>query len=222
MIGLQRIVNKLLYFKRKKQYLPTFINTGIYFSDNAIKINIGGGKKHPRIKGWQIVDLRETADIKLDITRQRLPFDENSVDIIFTSHTLEHIYPHDLDFILKEFYRVLTPGTGFLRISVPDIRKACQAYVNNDIKFFKNSELTYTYDKAPIGGLLASWFYSYGSKVGYGHVHCFDFDYLKNWLKKYGFRKIAKSNYKQSQCEELRLDGFDLHPHDSLFVEARK
>ncbi|MCK4798612.1 MAG: methyltransferase domain-containing protein, partial [Spirochaetes bacterium] len=61
-----------------------------------IKLNIGGGKGHPPMNDWIIVDIRDTADIKVDLTKEYLPFKDNEVDIIFCSHMLEHIYRHDL------------------------------------------------------------------------------------------------------------------------------
>ena len=105
-----------------------------------IKLNVGGGKGHPSFPGWGIVDLRDRqADVALDISRERLPFTDGSVSVIFTSHTLEHIYPQCLGFVLGEFRRVLKPGSGLLRVLVPDIRKAIRAYVEKDYGFFARS-----------------------------------------------------------------------------------
>jgi len=194
-----------------------------YFEEDKIKLNIGGGKGHPNLLGWKVVDLRDSAGIILDISKEPLPFQDNSVDIIYTSHTLEHIYVQDLPFVLSEFYRVLKPKIGLLRIVIPDINKACKAYVNGDFKFFKESTLTVYDEKAPIGGYLMSWFYSISS-VGNGHVHCFDYDYLKYLLNKANFKKVVQSDYKKSSLEELRLDGFDIsrHQYDSIYVECYK
>jgi SAM-dependent methyltransferase len=41
-------------------------------------------------------------------------------DAIYSSHSLEHLYPHDVDTALGEFYRVLTPG-GKVLVIVPDL-----------------------------------------------------------------------------------------------------
>lgn len=87
---------------------------------DGVKLNVGGGKGHPRVPGWLIVDLRDTADIRLDITRDVLPFEDDSVDVIFTSHTLEHIYPQHLDAVLREFHRILKPRESILRVLARD------------------------------------------------------------------------------------------------------
>lgn len=188
-----------------------------------IRLNVGGGKGHPRLDGWTVVDLRPGADVVLDITTDPLPFPDSSVELIVCSHTLEHVQQSRLEYVLKEFRRVLLPRErgGAARFSVPDIERACRAYIAGDRAFFESADLTYTDRSAPLGGLLASWFYSV-SAVGNGHVHCFDFESLSWWLKRAGFSCVARSGYRASSVEALRVEGIDLHPGESLYVEAFK
>ena len=54
-------------------------------------------------------------DILADINK-RLPFKINSVDAIYCSHVL--MYSKNIDFTLKEFYRVCKPG-AIIEIKVP-------------------------------------------------------------------------------------------------------
>lgn len=192
-----------------------------------VKLNIGGGKNHPPIDGWTIVDIRDSADVKCDVSRERLPFDENSVTYIYCSHMLEHIYRKDLKHVLDEFHRVLIPNRGVVRIVVPDIRKACRAYVIKNKRFFKKASISYFDPEAPIGGLLATWFYSYredSALSGNGHVHCFDYEYLKYWLINSGFYVIKKKKYNRSTSPELIDVNLELprYKYESLYVEARK
>ena len=44
-----------------------------------------------------------------------------SVDAIFSSHNIEHLYPHEVPLALKEFSRVLKPD-GFAVITCPDLQ----------------------------------------------------------------------------------------------------
>jgi SAM-dependent methyltransferase len=57
---------------------------------------------------------------------------DNTLDSAYSFQTLEHIYPNDLDKVVKEFYRVLKPNAWIL-INVP-LNKA----YNNDqhVSFF--------------------------------------------------------------------------------------
>jgi len=47
-----------------------------------------------------------------------------SGDAIFSSHNIEHLYPHEVPLALAEFKRVLRP-TGFVVITCPDLQSVC-------------------------------------------------------------------------------------------------
>ena len=47
--------------------------------------------------------------MRQDLTK-RLPFDDGSVDAVYSSHLFEHIYYSDAEAILQECHRVLKPG----------------------------------------------------------------------------------------------------------------
>lgn len=49
-----------------------------------------------------------------------------SVDAIFSSHNIEHLYANDVPIALKEFLRVLRPD-GYLVLTCPDLKSACTA-----------------------------------------------------------------------------------------------
>lgn len=48
-----------------------------------------------------------------------------SVDAVFSSHNIEHLYPHEVPLALAEFKRVLRPG-GFVVITCPDLQSVAQ------------------------------------------------------------------------------------------------
>src|SRR5262245_37345846 len=50
---------------------------------------------------------------------QHLPLDNCSVDVVYSSHMLEHLAPETAARFLKEAFRVLQSG-GTLRLAVPD------------------------------------------------------------------------------------------------------
>lgn len=47
-----------------------------------------------------------------------------SVDALFSSHNIEHLYPHEVPQALAEFKRVLKPS-GLAVITCPDLRSVC-------------------------------------------------------------------------------------------------
>jgi len=67
-----------------------------------------------------------------------------SVDAIFSSHNIEHLYPHEVPVALAEFHRVLSED-GFAVITCPDLRSVC-ALVADD----KLTEPAYTSPAGPI------------------------------------------------------------------------
>ena len=59
--------------------------------------------------------------VQLDLVR-RLPYGDNSVDAIYSSHTFEHLYHTDALALMRECHRVLRPG-GVLRLALPDAER---------------------------------------------------------------------------------------------------
>jgi SAM-dependent methyltransferase len=84
-----------------------------------LDVGCGGNK----VRGTLGVDRLSLpgVDIVCDFEQSPLPFKENSVDVIYTRHTLEHI--SDLEHILREFLRVLKPD-GRLSVTVPHFSNA--------------------------------------------------------------------------------------------------
>lgn len=70
-----------------------------------------------------------------------------SVDAVFSSHNIEHLYPHEVPVALAEFRRVLKPD-GFLVITCPDLQSVC-ALIAED----KLTDPAYTSPAGPIAPL---------------------------------------------------------------------
>lgn len=77
------------------------------------------------------IDPRATPDIVGSITHMN-EVASASMDAVFCSHNLEHIYAHEVPVALAEFRRVLK-DTGFAMIVVPDISSAAKAIVERGL-----------------------------------------------------------------------------------------
>jgi len=80
-------------------------------------IDIGcGRKKIPGSIGIDFSDYAEV-DIKLDLNTSDLPFDDDSVDFVHSSHCLEHLSLDGFLNMIRESYRVCKPeGTIFVAV----------------------------------------------------------------------------------------------------------
>ena len=81
-----------------------------------MKINLGCGTDIK--EGFVNVDRMKIpgVDVVADIDGGKLPFKDNSVEMVFLSHILEHIC--DLEKLLKEIYRICKPNAK-IYIKVP-------------------------------------------------------------------------------------------------------
>lgn len=80
-----------------------------------LKIELGGGKR-ARGDGFVNVDICDGADVRCDLDRDRLPFEDGSVDEVYSSHCLEHLSnPYHL---LHEVARVCREGAR-VEVRVP-------------------------------------------------------------------------------------------------------
>lgn len=98
---------------------------------NPLKLHLGCGNRH--FKGYVNIDLRKTRATDLVCDIRKLPYPDNSVDLIETYHVIEHLPRHYLPKALKEWRRVLING-GSLIIECPDFDKIVERYLNGDEK----------------------------------------------------------------------------------------
>lgn len=92
-----------------------------------IKLDIGSGGPSGDSSFIGVDAYVDSADVKAFMWD--LPYEDNSVDVIFTSQALEHISKYQVIPTLQEWYRVLKPG-GRLQIIVPDLEWAVKFWLD--------------------------------------------------------------------------------------------
>jgi protein O-GlcNAc transferase len=121
-----------------------------------------------------ILDLTEVAD--------------NSVDAVYSSHNIEHIYAHEVPIALKEFLRVLKPE-GYLVITCPDLQTASQLVAED-----KLNDVAYHSSGGPITprDILFGQYAAVATGNPYmAHKTGFTLKTLTDSLEDAGFRGIA-------------------------------
>jgi len=85
-----------------------------------------GGRYH---SDWVNIDFHAESNhvTKVNILGG-LPFEDNSMDVVYSSHFLEHLNQKQADFVLKESYRILKKD-GLIRVVVPDLENICKEYL---------------------------------------------------------------------------------------------
>jgi predicted SAM-dependent methyltransferase len=124
--------------KRFKQRLAHAHASEFIRAMSEVKVELGAGPVKGK-NGWITIDQCDEADINWDLNMP-LPFPDESVSIIYSSHVLEHFLYRDLMRLLADCSRVLKPGGSF-SVCVPDASIYVQAYLNPET--FDRSFLAY-------------------------------------------------------------------------------
>lgn len=91
-------------------------------------VNLNLGCWHRHIPGWVHVDLCDMPHIDHKTSIDDLSmFEDESVDLIYSSHSFEYFDRQQAPAVLAEWRRVLKPG-GTLRLAVPDFEALIQVY----------------------------------------------------------------------------------------------
>ena len=127
-------------------------------------------------------------DFICDIT-EKLPFKKNSVDLIFSRETLEHLTYRELINHLIECHKVLKIG-GRVRISVPDLDIMVQNFLNRDKTSLKQKDFWEIDKDFPIEN-HSEFFVA--QTMYHDHRYNHNFETLSSSLKKVGFENIIKT-----------------------------
>jgi len=111
-----------------------------------------------------------------------------SVDAVFSSHNIEHLYPHEVPLALAEFLRVLK-SDGIAVITCPDLKSVC-ALIAED----KLTDAAYTSPAGPIAPI--DILYGLRSSMAQGNLYMahrcgFTKKVLAGTLQASGFKSVA-------------------------------
>jgi len=188
--------------------------------DGLFKLNIGSFIDM-FYYNWLNIDIIDLGDfskgqaykfIQHDVTKGIL-FEDNKVDMIFTSHFLEHIDRTQGKQFLKECYRVMKPG-GVIRISVPNALQLTSEYIASDVDKYRciNVGIENADDNAE----------AYYELLLANHKTIYDADSLCAILRKIGFKNIEPISPFRSRSELIQKETINPHPTISLVIEADK
>jgi predicted SAM-dependent methyltransferase len=172
--------------------------------DTTMNINFGCGSIQPF--DWINIDLNP--EYKTE-HKNLHSIPDNSCDIIVSHATICAIPYLEIKTTLLEFIRVLKPG-GVVRISLPDIVSEFDAYKNNNINFFPNSEDS-------LDRRFSAWLTWYSTSRS-----LLTDKELEYKLHDSGFKNITKVKYKETILSNEKIYELDTREHEFYFMEAMK
>ncbi len=150
--------------------------------DKTKQVKLHLGCFHKKIHGFTNIDIRE--DVEPDLIDDVFKLDsinDNSVDLIYCCHVLEHAERQEAKDAMKRWFDVLKPG-GTLRLSVPDLEAAFKYYMcYGDLKILEC--------------------FLYGSQKHHYDFHRtgWDFKSIKRDLGEAGFSSVDKYDWKDTE-----------------------
>jgi predicted SAM-dependent methyltransferase len=195
-----------------------------------LKLNIGCGTSG--IEGWVNIDnspsillsrlplgkrVFRTPDwprgVRRVDVRKRIPFPEETVASIYSSHTFEHFTYDESLAVARECYRVLRRG-GILRIVVPDLGIIARDYLADEANPLASHRF--------VSRLLLTSNVRDILHAGAHHKQMFDGRSLCHMLREAGFAAPELSAFGSSRIAEIAEIELESRRSESLYVEAAR
>ena len=138
-----------------------------------------------------------------------LPFSENTVPNIYSSHFFEHLFKEQTEKLLLECFRVLTPK-GRIRICVPSLEDAVGG-IERAIENYKKGDIE------AIQPYLTSEIVGFNS-VYSNHRYMYNAKALTELLEKVGFASVEEFLENKGKITDVEL----LDTRGGLFIEGVK
>jgi len=97
--------------------------------NTKIKLHLGCGTIHK--DEYINIDIRNTPAVDMIADIKKLPFENNSVDLIESYHLIEHLKRNEIGKVLTHWLDILVKG-GKLIIECPDFKQDCIDFINGN------------------------------------------------------------------------------------------
>lgn len=173
-----------------------------------LRLCLGSGRAP--IDGWTNVDYFFPADVTADL-RFGLPFPDNSVELMYSEHLVEHLPLEAALALFQECHRVLS-WTGVMRIATPDLEDIIRDYRDDWRRHAWVNWPEYRWIDSGtrmVNAAMREW----------GHQYLWDFYELRDRLTDAGFADVQRFDIGESERADLR--GLETRFDSKLIVEAR-
>lgn len=191
--------------------------------DGWINVDYSMGARFTKIpffralnKKQRLFDLDWNENIYLHDLTKAFPWADSTIDIVYSSHTLEHFSRDDGRRFIAECHRVLRKD-GILRIVVPDLRHIVIEYIEGRIHaddFVEKIGVLYGNSKNVLKNRLASF-------IQFPHKCMYDTLTLLKILSETGFEAAIRTAF-NSDISDIQLVELQERTENAAIAEGRK
>jgi len=169
-------------------------------------------------------------NLRIHDVRKGLPYEDNCLLYLYSSHCFEHLYLDQARRFLGECLRVLKPG-GVLRLVVPDLELLIRQYTHPRQGQDQNArrelpadafvrQLLMVRESSP-RGIVDRWF---KPVLGKHTIHCWAYDWqsLHARFLEAGFTHVRRCSYLESSIPDIEFLDLAEKKDESLYVEGSK
>jgi predicted SAM-dependent methyltransferase len=192
------------------------------------KLQLGTGANV--YEGWlntDISDFKRKNEVVFLDARKPFPLPDNSVDVVFSEHMIEHMTYEEGQQCLRECNRVLRPG-GRIRIATPSVERLLPLYKTN-LGELERRYIHWSIDSfVPEADEYLPGFVLNNMFRNFEHQFLYDSHTLRHALESAGFVDIEERPVGQSG--DARLKGLERHMRsvaefnefETMVLEARR
>lgn len=191
--------------------------------DGWVNVDYALGARFTRIplvgtlsRKLQLFDLDWHNNIYLHDLTKRFPWGDESVDIVYSSHTLEHFTRAEGRSFLSESHRVLRKK-GIIRIVVPCLQRIVEEYTTGKVRadeFVEKLGVLYGNNRNKIKNTLAHF-------IQFPHKCMYDTPTLLMILEEIGFNAISREPF-NSDIDDIRQIETEERTTNAVIMEGRK
>lgn len=159
--------------------------------DAGLSIDLDIGAGNTRRQGWVTLDITDGCDLYWDL-RRGIPFPNDSVQHVYSSHLFEHMDYTAGQGLLREVRRVLAPG-GEVSVCVPNARLYIDAYIG-----VSSLDPEHDFWEPALSGREGISLVNYIAYMGGEHNCLFDTDSLLERLNEAGFVSVQERSFDKS------------------------
>lgn len=199
------------------------LGCGSHVPDGWINVDYALGARFAKIpifralnRALRVFELDWNEKIYLHDLTKKFPWADSSVDVVYSSHTLEHFTREDGKTFLAECHRVLR-NNGIIRIVVPDLLNIAVEYIEGQINaddFVEKLGVLYGNTNNALKNRLSPF-------IQFPHKCMYDSRRLLAILSEVGFDGVNRAPF-DSDISDIRLVELDGRTENAVIVEGRK